>query len=135
MYSAWTKDGIPIQNNDKFKIDLYEEYKNTVTLSLKISDIRSHDFGIYRCEAQNELGRDFQDFFLDGKNFLQFFFLYNRLILFALNNLSHVYIEKPFHHQPSHLLQRRVFIGPLFDFFFIINDECLSETEGLYQFL
>lgn len=65
MYSAWTKDGITIQNNDKFKIDLYEEYKNTVTLSLKISDIRSHDFGIYRCEAQNELGRDFQDFFLD----------------------------------------------------------------------
>lgn len=64
MYSAWTKDGIPIQNDDKFKIDLYEDYKNTVTLSMKISDIQEPDFGVYRCEAQNELGRDFKDFFL-----------------------------------------------------------------------
>ncbi|XP_062579733.1 lachesin-like isoform X2 [Saccostrea cucullata] len=64
VYSAWTKDGIPIQNDEKFKIDLYEEYKNTVILSLKISDIQESDFGAYRCEAQNELGRDYQDTFL-----------------------------------------------------------------------
>jgi neuronal growth regulator 1 len=69
LYSAWTKNGIPIQNDEKFKIDLYEDYKNIVTLSLKISDIQDSDYGAYRCEAQNELGRDFQDTYLYGKNF------------------------------------------------------------------
>lgn len=64
MYSAWTRDGITIQNSDKFKIDIYEDYKNTMTLSMKISDIQKPDFGVYRCEAQNEFGRDFKDFFL-----------------------------------------------------------------------
>nr|XP_022329416.1 lachesin-like isoform X1 [Crassostrea virginica] len=64
LYSAWTKDGRPIQNDDKFKIDLYDDYKNTLTLSLKISDIQESDFGAYRCEAQNELGRDYQDTYL-----------------------------------------------------------------------
>lgn len=66
LYSAWTKDGRPIQNDDKFKIDLYDDYKNTLTLSLKISDIQESDFGAYRCEAQNELGRDYQDTYLYG---------------------------------------------------------------------
>lgn len=70
MYSAWTRNGITIQNSDKFKIDIYEDYKNTMTLSMKISDIQKPDFGVYRCEAQNEFGRDFKDFFLYGKNIL-----------------------------------------------------------------
>ncbi|XP_056021894.1 lachesin-like isoform X2 [Ostrea edulis] len=62
--SAWTKNGITIENDEKFEIDLYRDYTNSLTLSLKISDIQNSDYGAYRCEAQNELGRDFQDTYL-----------------------------------------------------------------------
>ncbi|XP_056016417.1 lachesin-like [Ostrea edulis] len=66
--SAWTKNGITIENDETFEIDLYRNYRNTLTLSLKISDIQNSDYGAYRCEAQNELGRDFQDTYLLGVN-------------------------------------------------------------------
>lgn len=64
LYSVWTKDGIPINNNDKFKLEVFEDYKYTLTLNLRISHIQASDFGAYRCEAQNKLGQDFQDAFL-----------------------------------------------------------------------
>lgn len=49
-----------------FRIDIYDEQKNSLTLSLRIFDIQESDFGTYTCVASNTLGEDTEAMILYG---------------------------------------------------------------------
>ena len=66
-YNVWKKDGNIIASTSKYRIEAFEEGDNTLTLSLRIRNIQPKDFGEYRCEAANALGKAENSTFLDGK--------------------------------------------------------------------
>ncbi|KAK3091608.1 hypothetical protein FSP39_021142 [Pinctada imbricata] len=69
-YSAWTRNGRTISAADpgittpKYRTEIYEEMQYTITISLRILFIDGMDFGEYRCEAENKLGRDREEMIL-----------------------------------------------------------------------
>ena len=46
---------------------MYDEDRNTITLSLRIFSIERHDYGTYTCVASNELGEDSESMILYGE--------------------------------------------------------------------
>ena len=64
----WEKDGRRIHSSLKHYIDTYDEGDNTLTLSLRITDLSQSDYGQYRCIAANALGRDEDVVFLFGSS-------------------------------------------------------------------
>ena len=75
-YSAWTRNGHRLSVQDsrtapqKYRTEIYEEGRHTITLSLRILLIEETDFGEYRCEAENRLGKDSENMFLSGLQIL-----------------------------------------------------------------
>lgn len=64
VYSTWKRDGKEISNNYKYRVEVYEEDKNTITISLRIREIDDDDYGRYTCAASNSLGKDMEDMIL-----------------------------------------------------------------------
>ncbi|KAJ8304062.1 hypothetical protein KUTeg_017645 [Tegillarca granosa] len=71
VYSAWKRNGYEIDNNTgkkdmrrKYRVELYEDDKYTITLSLRIMSIEAEDYGAYTCVSRNELGSDSEDMIL-----------------------------------------------------------------------
>ncbi|XP_060062805.1 lachesin-like [Ylistrum balloti] len=64
VYSTWKRNGVEITNNYKYRVEVYEEDKNTITISLRIREIDEHDYGTYTCKASNSLGTDMEEMFL-----------------------------------------------------------------------
>ncbi|CAG5130421.1 unnamed protein product, partial [Candidula unifasciata] len=57
--TMWQKDGTKILTSTlKYRVEIYDEQKNSLTLSLRIFDIHESDFGTYTCVASNPLGED-----------------------------------------------------------------------------
>ena len=67
----WTKDGydIDITRKDKYNVELYSgnEESKRKTLSLRVKDIQTEDFGAYTCVAKNYLGDDRETMILYGE--------------------------------------------------------------------
>ncbi|KAK6178801.1 hypothetical protein SNE40_011304 [Patella caerulea] len=58
--NIWRRNGEEIQNSMKYRIEIYDEGENTVTLSLRIRSIDKDDYGEYECVANNVLGSDYE---------------------------------------------------------------------------
>ncbi|XP_076466029.1 uncharacterized protein LOC143297514 [Babylonia areolata] len=57
--SMWTRNGEKISTlSQKYRLEIYEEEQNSITLSLRIFSIERHDYGVYICMASNTLGED-----------------------------------------------------------------------------
>lgn len=65
----WEKDGRRIMSTGRHRVDVYNEEEKTITLSLRIHSITAADFGQYRCQAANMLGKDERVMSLYGKAF------------------------------------------------------------------
>ncbi|KAK7491727.1 hypothetical protein BaRGS_00016983, partial [Batillaria attramentaria] len=50
--------------NQKYRLEIYDEDRNTITLSLRIFTIERHDYGEYTCVASNTLGKDSESMIL-----------------------------------------------------------------------
>ncbi|XP_069137096.1 lachesin-like [Argopecten irradians] len=64
VYSAWMRNDAEITNNYKYRVEVYHEDKNTITISLRIRQIDEDDYGIYTCKASNGLGTDVEEMIL-----------------------------------------------------------------------
>ncbi|XP_021359328.1 lachesin-like isoform X1 [Mizuhopecten yessoensis] len=64
VYSTWKRNGVEITNNYKYRVEVYEEDKNTITISLRIRQIDKDDYGPYTCKASNSLGTDMEEMLL-----------------------------------------------------------------------
>ena len=53
--------------SQKYRLEVYDEDRNTITLSLRIFSIERHDYGTYTCVASNELGEDSESMILYGE--------------------------------------------------------------------
>ncbi|XP_041367935.1 lachesin-like isoform X2 [Gigantopelta aegis] len=58
--TVWTRNRTALANTVKYRIEIYDEGDNTLTLSLRIRNLQPADFGTYVCEASNRLGKDTQ---------------------------------------------------------------------------
>ena len=67
-YGVWLKGGKAITQRAGLRADVYNDGPHTVTLNLRIIDIKESDFGYYTCEASNELGKDKEGMILYGKS-------------------------------------------------------------------
>lgn len=57
--SMWMRNGEKISTlTQKYRLEIYEEMQNSITLSLRIFSIERHDYGAYTCVASNPLGED-----------------------------------------------------------------------------
>ncbi|XP_036363672.1 limbic system-associated membrane protein, partial [Octopus sinensis] len=56
--TVWMRNGKELFNNEKYSIEVFNEGGHTITLSLRITQIKASDFGEYTCLASNHLGRD-----------------------------------------------------------------------------
>ncbi|KAK7491740.1 hypothetical protein BaRGS_00016996, partial [Batillaria attramentaria] len=57
--SKWTKDGGELKTTGrKYRVEIYSEAENSITLSLRILNVEKEDFGKYTCEASSIMGRD-----------------------------------------------------------------------------
>ncbi|XP_052828137.1 limbic system-associated membrane protein isoform X2 [Octopus bimaculoides] len=56
--TVWMRNGKELVNNEKYSIEVFNEGGHTITLSLRITQIKASDFGEYTCLASNHLGRD-----------------------------------------------------------------------------
>ncbi|GFR96197.1 opioid-binding protein/cell adhesion molecule homolog [Elysia marginata] len=57
--SFWQKDGERIATSrPKYRLDVYLEGDNRLTLSLRLFDIEDSDYGPYTCVASNKIGED-----------------------------------------------------------------------------
>ncbi|KAL5004674.1 hypothetical protein ScPMuIL_018130 [Solemya velum] len=63
-YSAWKRNGHEIDNDWKYRVVVFEENENTITLSLRIRPIDKEDYGDYVCVSNNKLGSDREKMFL-----------------------------------------------------------------------
>lgn len=57
-YGVWLKDGKAIAPRTGLRTEIYDDSPHTVTLNLRIINIKESDFGHYTCEASNQLGGD-----------------------------------------------------------------------------
>ena len=65
----WTRGGKQIVTTvDKYRVEVYDEGKFTITLRLMIAKIQQEDFGEYTCHATNRLGEDEKTVILYGKS-------------------------------------------------------------------
>ncbi|RUS77940.1 hypothetical protein EGW08_014286 [Elysia chlorotica] len=63
--SYWQKDGQKIiTSRPKYRMDVYIEGDNRLTLSLRVFDINETDYGPYTCIAANKIGEDAETMFL-----------------------------------------------------------------------
>ncbi|XP_050400107.2 lachesin [Patella vulgata] len=64
--TVWKRNGQKIQQkSDKYSIEVFPDEENRmVTLSLRIMDLESSDYGSYTCEGSNPLGKDAEDMIL-----------------------------------------------------------------------
>ena len=67
--NQWQKNGVPVtgQNNWKYRTEIYKEDHFTVALYLRILNLDVADFGVYTCQASNNLGSDNDEMYLYGK--------------------------------------------------------------------
>ena len=54
--------------SQKYRLEIYDEDRNTITLSLRIFSIERHDYGTYTCVASNTLGEDSESMVLYGES-------------------------------------------------------------------
>ncbi|XP_071118600.1 limbic system-associated membrane protein-like isoform X2 [Haliotis cracherodii] len=59
--TEWKRNGKKIDQSWKYRSEVYEDDRITITLSLRIMDIGVEDYGIYTCEAENLLGGDAEE--------------------------------------------------------------------------
>ena len=54
----WEKDGGRLTSaaSSKHRVEVYDETRHRLTLSLRVHDIDDDDFGEYKCVASNSLG-------------------------------------------------------------------------------
>ncbi|KAL8583912.1 hypothetical protein ACOMHN_009665 [Nucella lapillus] len=63
--SMWMRNGEKISTlSQKYRLEIYEEQPNSITLSLRIFSIERHDYGVYTCVASNPLGEDTESMIL-----------------------------------------------------------------------
>lgn len=74
-YVTWKRNGTTLQYKlFKYRRDIYETKGSTEkTLALTIIDLEKHDFGLYTCEATNQLGSDSESMVLYGKRAIKFY--------------------------------------------------------------
>ncbi|GFO25902.1 opioid-binding protein/cell adhesion molecule [Plakobranchus ocellatus] len=61
----WQKAGHRITTSShKYRLDVYEDGGNRLTLSLRVFDIDDSDYGPYTCIASNKIGEDAETMFL-----------------------------------------------------------------------
>lgn len=65
--TEWKRNGKKIDQSWKYRSEVYEDDRITITLSLRIMDIGVEDYGIYTCEAENLLGGDAEEMQLYGE--------------------------------------------------------------------
>jgi len=53
----WTKDGMRLEDDAKYRIHLWDVGSNTKTLGLHIGSLEQADYGDYSCQAQNDHGQ------------------------------------------------------------------------------
>ena len=53
--------------SQKYRMEIYDEEPNTITLSLRIFSIERHDYGTYTCVSSNKLGEDSESMILYGE--------------------------------------------------------------------
>jgi hypothetical protein len=60
LSSEWVRNGIRLENERKFRIEIYEYYSEIYTkvLDLHIRNVEKEDYGNYTCIAYNNLGED-----------------------------------------------------------------------------
>ncbi|KAL8598482.1 hypothetical protein ACOMHN_032759 [Nucella lapillus] len=57
--TMWERNGEKVSTlSQKYRLEIYDEDHNTITLSLRIFSIEPHDYGTYTCVASNPLGQD-----------------------------------------------------------------------------
>lgn len=66
-YGVWLKDGKAIAPRTGLRTEIYDDSPHTVTLNLRIINIKESDFGHYTCEASNQLGGDKEGMILYGQ--------------------------------------------------------------------
>ncbi|XP_067666670.1 limbic system-associated membrane protein-like isoform X2 [Haliotis asinina] len=59
--TEWKRNGKKIDQSWKYRSEVYEDDRITITLSLRIMDIGEEDYGMYTCEAENLLGGDAEE--------------------------------------------------------------------------
>ncbi|XP_070204446.1 opioid-binding protein/cell adhesion molecule homolog isoform X2 [Littorina saxatilis] len=63
--AVWTRNGNEIRTlSQKYRLEIYDEDRHTITLSLRMFSIERHDFGTYTCIASNKLGEDSESMIL-----------------------------------------------------------------------
>ncbi|BFY98117.1 hypothetical protein BsWGS_01157 [Bradybaena similaris] len=63
--TMWKKGDHKIQTSTlKYRVEVYDEDKDKLTLSLRVFNIQDSDFGVYTCEASNTLGEDEESMYL-----------------------------------------------------------------------
>ncbi|CAL1526562.1 unnamed protein product, partial [Lymnaea stagnalis] len=65
--TMWMKDGVKLTTSPKYRVELYDDERNKLTLSLRVFNINETDFGAYTCIAENELGNDEETMYLYGR--------------------------------------------------------------------
>lgn len=53
--------------SQKYRLEIYDEDRNTITLSFRIFSIERHDYGKYTCVSSNTLGEDSESMVLYGE--------------------------------------------------------------------
>ncbi|XP_041351056.1 limbic system-associated membrane protein-like [Gigantopelta aegis] len=56
--TVWKRNDMEIHKSIKYRVEIYEEGDNTITLSLRVRNLDETDFGKYTCTASNILGSD-----------------------------------------------------------------------------
>ncbi|CAC5364876.1 unnamed protein product [Mytilus coruscus] len=56
-YASWLFKGEAILTSDRHTINIYEDDKYSVRLSMRIKSLKTEDFGKYTCVAENHLGK------------------------------------------------------------------------------
>ncbi|XP_033749803.1 limbic system-associated membrane protein-like isoform X2 [Pecten maximus] len=62
--SVWKRHGKEIKDTHKHRLEVYNEGDHRITLSLRIMDITTSDYGNYSCFASNKLGHDMENMYM-----------------------------------------------------------------------
>ncbi|XP_060071220.1 limbic system-associated membrane protein-like isoform X2 [Ylistrum balloti] len=62
--SVWKRHGKEIKDSNKHRLEVYNEGDHRITLSLRIMDIATSDYGNYSCYASNKLGYDMENMYM-----------------------------------------------------------------------
>ena len=65
--TVWKRDDVEIHKSIKYRVEIYEEGDNTITLSLRVRNLDENDFGKYTCTASNILGSDEESMIVYGR--------------------------------------------------------------------